>query len=258
MLKPKIYLGTIALEMNRWSTRVPSYLVSDWIPKIESAGFDGLELWENHVLLSPGEAEKIKATGFPVAIYNHYGGFSNSAEDIEKRNVAAEMINRIGAGAVKYNIGSDPFQLTNYKENVLRFADALPKDCVLLCECHDGTALETSHAIKRFFKDLCPQKFGLILHPFECTKALKIKFTRFSERIAHIHSQLTGPGGTRICLDEWPKRVGDCLDVLKSRNFAGNFTIEFTGLTSAPGENIDDLFANAIKDMNFIRDYLSK
>ena len=253
MLKPQIYLGTIALEMNRWSTRIPSYLVSDWIPKIKSAGFDGLELWENHVLLSPGEADKIKATGFPVAIYNHYGGFSNSAEDIEKRNTAAEMINHIGAGAVKYNVGSNPFELPSYKENVLRFADALPKDCVLLCECHDGTALEATYAIKSFFDGLCPQKFGLILHPFDSSKALKAKFTRFGKRIAHIHSQLTSPGGTRICLEEWPKRVCDCLDVMKQNGFAGNFTIEFTGLTSAPGENIDDLFTNAIKDMNFIR-----
>ena len=247
----KIYLGTIALEVNRWTSREPSYLVSQWINKIQAAGFDGLELWENHVLRSPGEAEKIKASGFPATVYNYYGIFT--ADCAQKSKAAIDMIGLLGSSAVKYNVGNDPALLPQYKENVLRFADGLPKECVLLCECHGGTALETNDAIEAFFEGLCPQKFGMIVHPFGCPDELRAKFERFGSRIAHIHSQLSRQEGIRLCLDDWPERVLECFDIMKTNGFAGSFTVEFTGLTAAPDENIDDLFVNAVKDLEFIR-----
>ena len=250
----KIYLGTVALEINRWSSREPSYLVSQWIEKIKTAGFDGLELWENHVLRSPGEAEKIRASGLKVAIYNHYGTFSSSPDDVEKRKAAAQMVSLLGAGAVKYNVGSAPELTAQYKENVLAFADELPKDCVLLCECHAGTVLEANDAAEPFFDGLSPEKFGLILHPFASPGELTEKFKRFGSRIAHIHSQLTMPDGCRHCLEDWPERVLDAFDIMKSNGFKGNFTIEFTGLTASPDENIDGLFSNAVKDLGYIKE----
>ena len=251
MSKPKIYMGTIALEKNRWSSRVPSYLVSEWLPKIKAAGFEGFELWENHVLASPGEAEKLKDSGFPIAIYNHYGTFSNSPEDVEKREKAVEMINFLGAGGVKFNVGNDPALLPVYRENVLRMADAI--DGIMFCECHANTLLEFNGDIVAFFKDLCPQKFQLMVHPFIEPKLLDEKFELFGSRLTHIHSQLTRDDGERVCLDRWPERVTACFDVMKKHGFAGNFTVEFTELTATPGENIDDLFANAVRDLNFIR-----
>ena len=253
MHKPHIYLGTIALEVNRWSSRIPTFLVSQWIPKIRDAGFDGLELWENHVLLSPGEAEKIKDSGFLVAIYNHYGGFTNSPEDVDRRIKAAEMINFLNAGAVKYNIGNDPAMLPVYKENVLKFAESVPAK--LLCECHGGTLLETNEQIAAFFDGLCPDKFGIMVHPFEEPDILQTKFELFTNRLTHIHSQITSSEGQRICLEEWPERVQACFDVMKANNFSGNFTVEFTGLTAAPEENINSLFTNTVKDLNYIRRY---
>ena len=252
MNNPKIYLGTIALEKNRWSSRIPSYLVSEWLPKIKTAGFDGLELWENHVLKSPGEAEKLKDSGFPIAIYNHYGTFSNTLEDVASREKAIEIINSIGASAVKYNVGNDPALLPQYKENVLRMADAI--DGTMLCECHANTLLEFNDEIVSFFENLCPQKFQLMIHPFMEPDLLREKFELFGSRLTHIHSQLSNDNGERICLDRCPQHVNACFDIMKKYNFAGNFTVEFTELTAAPNENIDDLFTNAVRDLTFIKE----
>jgi len=252
MHKYDISLGSIALEVNRWSSRNPSYSVSGWIPKIKAAGFDGLELWENHVLLAEGEAEKIAASGFPVSVYNHYGLFTNDKEEIAKRDMAVKMIKTLGTKAVKYNIGNNPELLAEYKENVLAFASALPEDCVLLCENHAGTLLETDDAIESFFDGLCPHRFALVIHPFGEPEELRQRFIRFGERIAHIHSQLSR-GDERIRLDRWPERVMACFDIMKEYGFSGGFTVEFTELTSAPGENIEDLFTNAVLDLEFIR-----
>jgi len=257
MSKHRVSLGTIALEVNRWSAdRNPSYSVSEWITKIKATGFDGLELWENHVLLAEGEAEKIVASGFPVEVYNHYGMFTNAEEDVYKREKAIKMINFLGAKAVKYNVGNTPKLLDEYKENVLRFADALPVDCVLLCENHAGTLLETDDAIEAFFDGLSPEKFALVIHPFEEPEVLLAKFKRHGARIAHIHSQLS-KGNERLRLDRWPERVQACFDIMKENGFSGDFTVEFTELTAAPGENIDDLFANAVLDLKYIRRYFT-
>ena len=45
----KIYIGTILLEVNRWTAgKEPSYLVSEWVERFAEAGFDGMELWQFH------------------------------------------------------------------------------------------------------------------------------------------------------------------------------------------------------------------
>ena len=44
-----VYIGTILLEANRHRPgKVPTYLVSQWSQRFVQAGFDGVELWENH------------------------------------------------------------------------------------------------------------------------------------------------------------------------------------------------------------------
>jgi len=252
MRKPQICLGTIALETNRWSTRIPSYLVSDWIEKIQTAGFEGIELWENHVLKSDKEAEKIKESGIPVMVYNTYAGFTDSDDDKKARIKASEMINYLDAGAVKYNIGNDPKLFNEYKKNVQVFAESLPKSCALLCELHGGTLMENNNTAQVFFDGLCPQKFAIVAHPFISPEDLQTKFDYFGKRIVHIHSQLS-LGDAHVCLERRAEHVNACVNIMKDSGFTGNFTIEFTELTNSPGENIDDLFANAVKDMAYIR-----
>ena len=252
---PKILFGTIALEINRWSSRIPSYSVSDWVGRFKADGFDGLELWENHVLLHPsrdGEINKIIASGFPVSVYNTYAAFDDESRG--QRETAAETVKRLNAGAVKYNVGADESKIGEYKRNLISFAEALPDNCKLLCECHAGTVLEDNDAAAKFFGDLPEERFGVILHPFECPNELRTKFKIFGSRIKHIHSQITDGTGSRVRLDRLSERALACLGVMKEFNFYGSFTIEFTEGTSAPSENIDGLYENAMKDMRFIRE----
>ena len=49
-----IYLASIALEPERWSSRRPSFAFSEWCPAAREAGFDGIELWEYHYTLAAG------------------------------------------------------------------------------------------------------------------------------------------------------------------------------------------------------------
>ena len=251
MNKTSVILGTIALEINRWSSRVPSFKVSDWIDKIRGDGFDGLELWENHVLLAEGEANRIKESGFPVVVYNSYIGFEDAAR--QKRDGAAEMIRFLGASSVKYNVGAGMDLFDEYKKNVREFADMLPDNCLLLCECHAGTILEDNETAKQFFEGLPADKFGIILHPFNDASVLQERFNIFGARIKQMHSQLVNENSERVCLASAPEYVSSCMNILKGNNFTGGFTIEFTGGTSMPGENIYCLFENAKSDLNYLK-----
>ena len=70
-----VYLATIALEKNRWTTRQPSYAVSDFLPRLRNDGFDGIELWENHFLLADAqEQRRLADSGIPL-IFNTYTRF---------------------------------------------------------------------------------------------------------------------------------------------------------------------------------------
>ena len=91
------------------------------------------------------------------------------------------------------------------------------------------------------------------MHPFGEPSALQEKFDLFGDRIALMHSQVQNPAGERVCLEDQLEKVQDCFRIIKSHNFSGDFTIEFTGLTAMPGENMDTLFANVVKDMEYVR-----
>ena len=250
-----IFIGTVALEVNRWSSRIPSFTVSDWIERMRDDGFDGLELWENHVMLHNSPEEEIKkilASEFPVDVYNSYIGFED--ENAFQRSKAVEMICTLKAKAVKYNVGSDIGKLAEYKSNLLEFAGNLPDGCRLLCELHDGTVLEDDAVAIDFFNDLPKKQFGIILQPFGDPELFKKKFDVFGNRISNIHSQLLNRDNARVRLDRMRTGVCDCFKVMKENGFNGDVTIEFTEGTAAPGENIEDLYKNAVLDMEFIRE----
>lgn len=134
-----IYLGTIALEVNRHAAgKRPTIRPSEWADRLLLAGFDGIELWENHVLLGPPEElNALRASALPVRIFNTYVEFTDDQEPARLR--VAEWVRRLGATGVKFNFGAVPHQRRQYLANIRRFAAQLPPSTKLLCECHPGT-----------------------------------------------------------------------------------------------------------------------
>ena len=146
----EIYISTVALDPTRWGRRIPSFDVSAWLPRFAGDGFDGVELWEFHFLpAEKADQERLVAAASSVAIYNSYVGFAD--EDAEARAAAAEAITRLQPRAVKYNLGGDAARKDEYRRNLLAWADALPADCRLLCECHQGSILEQVADAAAFF-----------------------------------------------------------------------------------------------------------
>jgi len=248
----KFYIGTVLLEKNRWSTRVPSFRVRDWLDRFAADGFDGVELWEHHLAIAPDELEALENAVPPVVIYNLYADFSNESK--EKLAKAAEYIRHLHPSGVKFNFGDDVSKMDEYRQNLLAFADALPAGCAMLCEVHQGTVLEDIAVAADFFHDLSADRFQIITHAFSGgAEALQAQFDAFGSRISLVHVQHM-KDGARVRLDRSEALVHECFTVLKANGFAGDFTMEFTEGTQAPDENIEMLYENAKLDMQFIKE----
>ncbi len=251
--KDEIYLGTVLLEKNRWldGERTPSFLVSDWLGRIKDAGFDGLELWQNHAFLADDEERsKLREASVPVRIFNSYNRCGKETRDERVR--AVEMVEFFGVEGMKFNFGKEPERHEEYCETVKEWRDMLPADFRFLCECHGGTTIENPHKAAETFERLGADKFEIIIHAFGGDdQSIKNRFDIFGNRITHIHSSLSSE---EITEDSIRRR----LDLLRELGFTGSFTIEFTRGVGDEGENIDTLFGNAVEDAQMLRKLLSK
>ncbi len=249
-----VYMGTILLEPNRWQPgRPPSYRVSEWVERFRLDGFDGMELWENHAACCPPEElARMEASILPVAIFNTYAGMGNGGAP--ERDRAAELVNRLGAGAVKFNVGNVPQERDEYARNAKAWADRMPSVTRMLCECHGGTLMEKLDVAQAMYEAWGDKRFQAILHAFagEETQVVDILRQLGPSVVTHVHAAL------RDHAPETADMVRRRIALLHDMGFAGTFTLEFTEGTGTPGEDRDVMYERALRDLDWIRRELDK
>lgn len=256
MITP-IYLGTVLLEKNRWTAdKTPSFKVSEWSPRIAAAGFDGLELWENHIAAAaPAEQIALRSVRPRVAIFNTYVTFDDAGAAGRER--AARLITDVRPDAVKFNFGNETSLVSRYVDNLRAWRARLPTGCRLLCECHGHTVLETP---ARAAEILRPLDFpvDIIVHAFGIDEnELSAWCSFFGRSLTHIHAAWNVPGEGFKQLDGDAARNRARLEVLRTAGFTGTITVEFTAGVAQPDENIDRLLATATSDLLFLRHALA-
>ena len=251
-----IYIGTILLEKNRWAKgRRPSYKVSQWAQRFVDAGFDGMELWQNHATLCETEEVDAIAEGpCPVAIFNSYATMDDDADGDRER--AVELVRRFGAAGVKFNVPKAPGQYDALKGNVLEWGGAMPPGVRMLCECHPNTALEEASDAGRFFSDMPADRWQAIVHPFTRFESLAEWFDVMGPAITHAHIQMTDEQGVFVRLARRDRLVKEVLDIMRGGGFSGSYTLEFAEGVRTESENIDDLFRSAVADLEYLRKVL--
>jgi sugar phosphate isomerase/epimerase len=249
MNRTPVYLGTVLLEANRWTPeKRPSFRVSDWLARSAEAGFDGLELWENHAALAAApERAALRSPPLPVRVFNSYATLDDAGAAARQR--AVDLVRELRAPAVKFNFGRQPGDVACELRNARAWAAALP-GVRFLCECHPGTALEAPGDAARVLADW--PEAGVIVHPFTCAD-LGAWFRHLGARICHAHVQLLDSGRQRRRLEEQPGHVRERLDAMRAAGYAGSFTIEFTAGVNVAPEDHDALFAAACADLAFLR-----
>jgi sugar phosphate isomerase/epimerase len=248
-----IYLGTVLLDANRWAhERTPTYRVGEWLARIAAAGFDGLELWENHATLADStERAALRSSQPPVAVFNSYAPLDAGGENA--RRAVADLVRDLQARAVKFNVGPLAATLDSDLHAAREWAALMP-GVDLLCECHPGTALEDPAVAARALADY--PEFGVIVHPFSCPD-LAAWFTHLGPRIRHAHVQVVDAQWRRWRLRDQPDLVRERLKILHGAGYAGSFTIEFTAGVGVAPEDREALFAAACDDLALLREVSS-
>jgi sugar phosphate isomerase/epimerase len=255
----QIYISTVLLERNRWTTRQPSVVVSEWLDRFKEAGFDGVELWQNHALLaSPQEQNRLRNSPIPIAIFNSYAGCGD--EHAAERDASTGMAQSLSSTGMKFNFGRNGDQHSLYTQNVIAWRKAFPPSFRMLCECHRRTTMEDPKVAAETFERMAPHRIEAIVHAFGSDFAeVKRWFHCLGSRITHVHVQSSSESRRRVRLDRQPALVRERVRFLEDVGFKGSFTIEFTAGVTQPDkdEDIETTFQNAVVDLAFLRELLA-
>lgn len=249
-MRAQIYLGSVLLESNRWiKGRTPTIRVSEWSERGAAAGFDGIELWENHYARTdPAERAALQVAQLPVTIFNSY--VTMRADGETARRQAAAFVRALRVPAVKFNVGADPGTLESELHAAREWAAGMP-GVRLLCECHPGTALEDAAVAAAALADY--PEIGVIIHPFSRAD-LPDWLRHLGPKIRHAHAQVIDAQQQRWRLCDQPTLVRERLAMLREGGFSGSLTIEFTAGVGVAPENSEALFAAACDDLAFLRE----
>jgi sugar phosphate isomerase/epimerase len=254
-----IFLGTVALEPNRWGAlspdRKPVLRVADWLASAEAAGFDGVELWEHHAMLADdADLAALRASRLPLAVWSSYVSFDDPED--AARDAIAEWVGRVGCPAVKFNVGSDRNAEAEYVERIGRFAEALPANTRLLCECHMGTAADDPQAAARMLAAAGPpERVQALVHLGDEPEYLDSMFDALGERIVHVHVNFLRQGAPPLA--EIADEVRERVERIGTRGFSGSYTIEFVNGVGGDTDRPQPLLAAAVRDLALLREVLS-
>ncbi|MCD5322844.1 MULTISPECIES: sugar phosphate isomerase/epimerase family protein [Pontibacillus] len=252
-----VFLNTVLLEKNRWEEgQNPSILVSEWISTINEAGFDGLELWQNHYAKSsPQEKEKIKDENFPVSLFNTYIKFEDGWE--QERDNIAHMAHQLRCKGVKFNLGSSIENKEMYVTHIKEMLKQLPNTCQLLCECHAGTIMEDPEVAYALLDQIGSERVKIIIHPLQLHLNIEEWFTYFGSTITHAHISLYNQERFhRLRASE--RFVKERLKEIDRLQFYGTYSIEFTEGVATGEENPRDLLSHAEEDLLLLRHLLKE
>ena len=252
-MQSTILFATVLMERNRWTAeKRPTVAVSAWLADLARAGFDGIELWQNHAVeASEQEREALTASPLPVAIFNSYVAFTDV--DAEGRERVADLVRRFACRAVKFNLSSCLETRAQEIAEARRWFASMP-GVTPLCECHPGTSVEHAAAAAAAFADW--PELRIIVHPFFFSaETLQGWFDAFGPRISHCHVQIRqpGPNGIFTRLDEQIEPVADQTRRVLRNGFAGSWAIEFTKGVCTPDDSPALLIAAAIQDLRTLR-----
>lgn len=266
-----IYLASIALEPQRWSSRTPSFRVSLWCSSVREAGFDGIELWEHHYsLASPEEKtalEQICADGYSsnaapaeepgsgIPVFNTY--LLPHINSLDEWRAVFSACGRLGSRAVKFNLGKDPEQEREYGDALAEILQIKPAGLTLLCECHPGSIVEQPDQAARFFADERFSEIGFMVHPFLIGNAkLRKWLDALGAGVMHVHTQMRDESNRMIPLSKRPQYIRDQLETLVESGFRGSISVEFVEGTKSEQDEPGYLFESAKADLATLRDAL--
>ena len=261
-----IFLSTILLEKNRSNGKGPSLLVSDWIEPIGEAGFAGVDLWLNHLRLSSrsewqlikdlsGDSD-LKLTSISAVIP------ADSSDKSQKlREAVVEACAYFLPDRLKFSVAEDgrsrglSASLLDSLEFIKNWSRDLPRETGMLFD--GGPNQIGADSLAQLRKLLDGKRYQAALHPFLMSQ------TEFASALKAAGDFLGNLGVQAKEAEEWillEDKTDEYTKIISTarKGFQGTWTLECTKGVGRPTENIDNLFDNAEKDLNFLNEIILK
>lgn len=256
--EPRVLLGTVNIEPNRWGLKVhggmPVSLPKDWVPLLEDAGFDGLELWERHARsVDADDLAALDSAPVPVVVFNSYASWDPESDKYRDR--AARWVERFDATGVKFNVGADPEMEAEFTARLARFDARVPAGVRLICECHRNTLAETPSVALRMFESVGGSdrtQATVHVHP-HIDPGLEEALDVLGERVTHVHVQMRTVEPD-VKPEDLADQIVDQVELIRDRGAPQTWTIEFShGVGTDSHDTVDWILPNAIRDATAVR-----
>ncbi len=273
----ELMLNSIALEPNRWTReKIPHFALKNLLAPINDAGFDAVEVWQNHLALLDSravqelkEAAEDSGVDFPaVGIYPafHLDPPGRDEERSRILSIAAKAA-EIGAKVLKMMPGTipsaelDPELKRKSEVFVSELLEATGTyGLTFTLETHDGTLADDTDALQSFINSLGSERLKVCWQPYDFRhtgKAIAL-FDELSEHIIHLHLQGRKSGEMEL-LEHADIDYARVLQHIKATGFDGYASIEFVrDCVSESPESFDlsRVLSNAARDREFVESHV--
>lgn len=269
----KIVLNSIALEPNRWTEgKIPYFHLRDLLLPVKEAGFDSVEVWQNHVdLLDRAAVGLLKETGdslgisFPIiGMYPRFVVPEEEREDeLDHWSRMAERVDILDSDILKVMPGRTPSEdLSNGKwDRAVAFVrEALEKTeepgFLVPLETHGGTVADDPDALLRFLDDVGSDRLKICWQPYDFAdtdEAIEL-YDKLSDHIIHLHLQGRCDGQMEL-LEDSDLDYEAILGHIFESGFDGYLSIEFVKncvVNDPVNFDVEDVLKNARQDREFI------
>jgi hypothetical protein len=249
-----VYLSTILLEKNRVNGKGPSLLVSDWMEEAGEAGFAGLEIWMNHLLFASREEwelikERSAESDLPVSLISVALPTDASDKSQRLRETVLEACDYFGPDGLKFSLAEAKTTGLDSLEFIKEWSRDVPREIAMLFDGGEAAGPEGLEAAR---KALGGGRYQAVLHPFLfAPKELDAALESAGDFVTNLGVQAK-KGGKWILLEENAEEHLKIIAATRARGFKGTWSLEYTKGAGLPGENIENMFDNAEKDLNFL------
>jgi hypothetical protein len=248
-----VYLSTLLLEKNRWNGKGPSLLVSDWIEETGEAGFAGLEIWINHLLFSSRSEweliqERCSDSDLPVSVISAALPSDASDKSQRYRESIIEACDYFRPDALKFSL-ADPKAGPEALEFVKEWSRDVPREMALW---FDGGEVAGPEALEAARAVLAGDRYKAVLHPFLfAPKELAAALKGAGDFVSNLGVQARQKGQW-ILLEENADAHLEIITAARESGFKGTWSLESTKGAGLPKEDIEGMFDNGEKDLNFL------
>jgi hypothetical protein len=258
-----VYLSSLLLEKNRWNGKGPALPVSEWIEPIAESGFNGCELWFNHLAFvsrSDWEAIKAEAALHQAEIPMLYGHLPTESTEKAKRQREAllDAVDFFRPKALRFHLG-EPLTADGYLKKLAARVQAaaeivrdIGRDTQLVFECQlYPFRVEEAKAV---LEGVDSSRTTLAIRPFEMTRGdLEAAFGLGRDAVSHFGVRIK-QGNDYVGLVSKADLCKQVLVQSRKLSFIGPWILETTAGVGGKSEDVVDLFDAAERDMNFLQE----